>query len=362
VDSDRATVGAAVDAASSLPAGKAHRALWPACLAALLSLLCLPAPAKTAAPPFWGFALDGYPVTEDRLLQLEAQTGLFPQLVVFFLQWPAPGESQPFPAESLEVIWSRGAVPCLTWEPMFIREGQEVTISAAAILGGQYDDYLRRFAEGARLWGRPFLIRFAHEMNLDRYHWGTEREGYGPQSPQLYRRLFRYVVDRFRRAGADNVRWVFCPNAESVPNPSLDAAAFWNRPEAYFPGADVVDILGMDGYNWGTTRRQETDGWTSRWQSFTEIFTPLYGILKDLAPDKPLLVFETACVTEGGDRREWLRAAFRTAERWNLRGISWFQADKEAHWGIDGRADAEAVRIIRQATSAARFWIEREIR
>lgn len=322
-------------------------------------LILLSSPVGAAEAPLWGFTLDGYPVTEARLAGLESDTGVPPQIVVFFLQWPAPGETGPFPGESLEAIWSQGAVPCLTWEPMYYRNGQEIMIPAEEILGGKYDSYLKDFARHARQWERPFLIRFAHEMNLDRYHWGTDRKRYSPESPQLYRKMFRYVVERFRHEGAINVRWVFCPNAESVPHGSYHSTSAWNRPEAYYPGGDIVDILGMDGYNWGKTKTKDKDGWESRWQSFREIFEPLYRNLKRLAPEKPILIFETASVTNGGDRTAWLREALTVVGEWELSGVCWFQADKEADWRLDIRRDAQSVGNVRRATSAAQAWIRR---
>ena len=312
-------------------------------------LLALAAPVGAADPPFWGFALDGSPITGARLAELEGTTGLSPRMVVFFLQWPSPGEGGVFPEESLEAIAARGALPCLTWEPMFIREGAETAIAAESILAGRYDGYVREFALRARAWGKPFVIRFAHEMNLSRYHWGTDPEGYGPASPELYRRMFRHVVDIFRSSGATNVLWAFCPNAESVPNPSSGSLAAWNRPEAYWPGDDWVDILGMDGYNWGRTKVVERDGWESRWQSFREIFGPLRRALRELAPAKPIVVFETASVAAGGVREDWLREALAEATDWGIRGVCWFYADKEEDW----RLDAAGVAIVRRGTSAA---------
>lgn len=329
-------------------------------LIALLVVLLpvLVTPIEAAGFPFWGLTLDGYPITAERLDDLQDRTGLTARMVVFFLQWPAPGDKGPFPRESLEAIWSRGAVPCLTWEPMYYREGREIMVPAEAIIGGHYDAYLHFFAESARLWGRPLLIRFAHEMNLERYHWGTERQSYGPASPAIYRRMFRYVTELFRKDKALNVRWVFCPNAESVPDLSYDPAAAWNSPGAYYPGDDAVDILGMDGYNWGYSRTKEKDGWQSRWQSFQEIFEPLYGQLKRIAPGKPILVFETASVAGGGDRTVWLREAMEMASVWNLKGICWFQAAKEVDWRLEIPRDRRGIDIVLQNTSAAETRIE----
>ncbi|MHB8907541.1 MAG: glycoside hydrolase family 26 protein [Syntrophales bacterium] len=319
----------------------------------LIALLALAAPAEAAERPFWGFTLDGFPITAERLADVEKQTGLSARMVVLFLQWPAPGEPLLFPEGSLDAIRSQEAMPCLTWEPMYYREGRETTVSAESILSGGYDAYLNDFAARARAWGKPFVIRLAHEMNLDRYHWGTDGAGYGPASPELYRRMFRHIVEIFRRRGATNVQWAFCPNAESVPHRSYDPSACWNTPEAYYPGDDWVDILGMDGYNWGNTRTMKKDGWESRWRSFREIFEPLYRTFRQLAPGKPIVVFETATVSAGGDRCRWIREALETATAWDLRGICWFQVDKETDWRLDVHRDAAGVEIVRRGTAHA---------
>jgi hypothetical protein len=307
--------------------------------------------AGTGTPPFWGFAVDGHPVSGRQLELLEAETGLPAQMVVFFLQWPPAGraETSPFPEESLEAIWSRGGLPCLTWEPMYYEGGKEIVVPFGKILGGAYDRFLEDFAERAARWGRPFVIRFAHEMNLSRYAWGTGGSAYGPDSPDIYRRMFRHVVSVFRRQGADNVLWAFCPNVESVPDVSFDPSAEWNRAENYYPGGDWIDILGMDGYNWGRSRTRERDGWESRWATFRETFESLHARLRALAPEKPIVVFETASVSEGGGRSQWLREALEAAKLWRIRGIAWFQADKDNNWRIsrpevpplDGRLNPE---------------------
>jgi mannan endo-1,4-beta-mannosidase len=170
--------------------------------------------------------------------------------------------------------------------------------------------------------------------------------------------MFRYVVDLFRRDGAENVKWIFCPNAESVPNLSSDSGASWNTPESYFPGEDVVDVLGMDGYNWGDAKTKSKDGWLSRWQSFREIFEPLYVCLKRIAPVKPVIVFETASVTSGGDRTVWLREAMAAASAWDLRGVCWFQVEKEVDWRLELKRDMKSIDIVREKTSTGEIRIE----
>jgi len=326
--------------------------------AACLGVLLLAGSLSAGELPFWGFAVDGYPVTGQKLREIEGETGLPAQMVVFFLQWPSlrTEESGSFPEESLDAVWRSGALPCLTWEPMYYEGEKEIIIPSAAILGGSYDRFLEEFADRAARWKKPLIIRFAHEMNLSRYAWGTGAVGYGPDSPEIYRRIFRHVVSVFRRRGADNVLWAFCPNVESVPDVSYDPSAAWNQAENYYPGGDWIDIVGMDGYNWGASRTGERHGWQSRWASFRETFAPLHERLRALAPEKPVVVFETASVAAGGDRAQWLREALETAQQWNLRGIAWFHVSKDNDWRISRREVPSAEGLWRQERGAAQEW------
>ncbi len=309
--------------------------------------------------PFFGVALDGYPITKDRLEKIKGEIGTSPGIVSFFLQWPSMKNQvfSHFPNATLNAIWQTGAVPCLTWEPMYYSEGREIMISGADILKGAYGLYLLEFARRAALWEKPFMIRLAHEMNVARYHWGTKKSDYGPESPGIYKSLFRYVVTLFQKAGARNVLWVFCPNAESVPNTSYDPSASWNRIENYYPGDEYVDILGIDGYNWGTTQTMAKNGWNSQWQSFAAIFQHPVKTLRQLAPEKPLMVFETASVSQGGDKSSWIKNAFDTAKAWELGGLVWFQVKKENDWRINSDGAVSFKHIGKTGGCSPHQWI-----
>lgn len=309
----------------------------------------------------WGLALDGYPITDVMLDNAQKEVRLAPaQIIVFFLQWPQAAEDGKFPGESLDAIAGRGAVPCLTWEPMYYKDGKEITIPYEKILKGDYDAYIASFALAARKWKRPLIVRFAHEMNLERYHWGTDKDGYGPRSPEIYRRMFRYVVSAFRGAGASNVLWAFCPNAESLPDPSIDPVNSWNEVANYFPGDDFVDLVGTDGYNWGVTQTRERTGWDSRWRSFPELFRPVVNQLRAIAPGKPLFVFETSTVVEGGDKELWIREAVRTAREWDIRGLVWFQVQKEQDWRFRIGITDSCAASIRPELTCKRDWLKQK--
>jgi beta-mannanase len=285
-------------------------------------------------PPLWGFALDGYPIDENRLVDLQKQTGLDPEFINFFVQWPQQGEKGLVPVPSLDAIWSFGAVPCMTWEPFYYKDDQRHFISYKDLLNHQYDDYLSACAEAIRIWNKPVIMRLMHEMNLKEYHWGTDE--FSEKSPEIYIQMYRYIVDFFRKKQVRNVFWAFCPNCDSVPFEQ------WNLAANYYPGHNYVDILGMDGYDWGTPAR-----------TFEDIFLPLLNELRRLA-DKPVIVFETATVSQGEDRQIWIEQALSVAAKWNLRGIIWFQVNKEHDWELKFSQSGP----IRKAVSPAQQWIQ----
>lgn len=321
------------------------------CLLGVVFITQLASPRELPCRPIWGNAMDGLPITSQMLNDVAKSTGLKPKMVVFFLQWPRPGQPGFFPSASLRAIKEFGATPVLTWEPMYLDEkGCEHAIPLKDILSGSYDQYLDDFADNTRQLGFRLIIRLAHEMNLERYHWGTAKDAYGPDSPAIYKELYRYVVHRFKARRAGNALWAFCPNAESLPHPQWHGAA-WNRAANYYPGDDVVDILGMDGYNWGLTQTKARHGWNSRWLGFHQIFGPLREELTSQAPDKPIVVFETACAIKGGDRKQWLRGALRAADEWRLTALCWFQADKEVDWRLIEPRDTGALDYLRGNTA-----------
>jgi len=191
--------------------------LHPALL--LASLMSVSAGSASAGPipPEFGFAVEGLP-DRSALRTLASVTGVQPRLVLFYLSWPAKPEAGFFPGASLRSIESIGALPVLTWQPMFSgpKKGEQL-IPAELITAGTYDVYLDQMARESREFGKLFLIRFAHEMNLARYHWGGALDQFGPESPARYRAMYRYVVGKFRAQGANNVRGSFPPMRTPCP-------------------------------------------------------------------------------------------------------------------------------------------------
>lgn len=291
---------------------------------------------------FWGFGIEGYPIEKAQLKTLSDESKLKPQLISFYIQWPDSGNKTGELKSSLDAIWSIGAVPSITWEPMYFKDSQKKTIPVEDILKGNFDEYIKAFAEEIKLFVNPVIIRFAHEMNLSEYHWGTEEKNYGSSSPAAYIKMFRYVVEAFRANKVKNVLWAFCPNCDSIPNEP------WNVASAYYPGDAYVDLLGMDGYNWEKPHR-----------SFEETFSRLYYELKKINDSLPIIVFETATPKHTPDRKKWIEDAVLSAKQWKLRGIIWFQVNKENDW----RINAEEVALIHEHSEvSSQNWAARRLR
>lgn len=313
----------------------------------LLSLLSSCTDNNTSSKKlFWGFAIEGFPVTPQKIEELEKETRVPAQMVLFYLQWSVSVEDAKGLTSSLETIWDSGAVPCLTWEPTIVENGVEKAIPYDDILNGHYDPYILFFAEEAKSWKKPFIIRLAHEMNLSRYHWGTDADKFGPESPEIYVKMFRYLVNFFKEKNVGNVIWAFCPNANSIPDEP------WNVISKYYPGDKYVDILGMDGYNRNTKENPL--------QTFEEIFKKPFQELKKIAPDKPIFVFETATVDREGEKKlksKWIKDALVTAKSWGLKGIVWFQVNKEEDWRINQNEDYSYIPAIHSKDSFLQLWL-----
>lgn len=203
---------------------------------------------------------------------------------------------QQFPLITLETVADLGSIPVVTWGPWLTgfenRLHPDLPLRAdrergglAAVARGVYDFYLDDWARDAADYGRPILLRFAHEMNDPyRYPWGPQNN-----APGDYIAAFRHVVERFRVAGAVNVLFVWAPHVG------------YQGMSAFYPGDDWVDWIATGVLNYGTAAR-----W-SAWWSFDDIFGKSYADLA--AYGKPIMIAELGSLAVGGDRIRWFADA-----------------------------------------------------
>lgn len=231
-----------------------------------------------------------------------------------FVLWFEDFASGP-PLLELDAVALRGATPVITWEPWLWRSDTSEWI-VPKINSGCYDDYVDHWAAELADRSEEILLRFGHEFNGTWYPWSPA----GGTSAQSYVDAWRRIHRRFAARGADNVRWVWCPSAGMPERPRL---AQW------YPGDDVVDILGVDGYNWGATRP-----W-SAWRTVGDIFGDDVRELTELVETAPILVTEVACAGAGGDKPAWITELVEwLAAEPRVTGLIWFDHDKETDWRL----------------------------
>jgi beta-mannanase len=269
------------------------------------------------------------PGSLEGIAALEADLGRSLDIVHFFQGWGV--EDNRFDADRAAAIVARGAEPMVTWEPWDYRRGtDQPEYRLRRIVAGDHDDYIRQWGRDLRDFGHEVLLRFAHEMNHDAYPWGVGVQG---NTGRDYVRAWRRVVRLVRAEGATNVRFVWCPVAPYPGSPGLRGC---------FPGDRFVDVVGMDGYNAGTAA-----DWGG-WLSFTEIFGPLYRRVRRLS-DRPVMVCETGCAEEGGNKARWITRAFQRElpQRFPaVTAVVWFNERREADWRLDSSpATLEAARV-----------------
>lgn len=208
-----------------------------------------------------------------------------------------------------EAITALGAVPMVSWQPP--------AGDLSAVARGEHDAHARAWAAAAAKWGGRLLLRFAHEMNGTWIPWRSE--------PHTFRDAWHRLRRIFAEQAARNVEWVWSPHVRE-----RRAGDF--RP--YFPGADAVEWLALDGYNWGRSQP------LSRWRGFDAIFERSYRDIVELAPATPLMIAEIGCAEQGGDKSAWIREAFLAAlpERYPAaRAVAWFNANPPGHadWRVE---------------------------
>ncbi|HWR29953.1 MAG TPA: glycosyl hydrolase, partial [Negativicutes bacterium] len=163
------------------------------------------------------------------------------------------------------------------------------------ILDRQYDEYFREYAKSLKAFGHPVLFRLNNEMNGD---WCWYSAMYAGKDTDIYKAVWRHIHNLFDEVGVDNVLWVWNPHDTSLPDFK------WNHPLMYYPGDDVVDIIGITGYNTGTYFPGE------KWRTFHDIYKQVDVNYSDWF-DKPFMITEFGSNSVGGDKAAWIDSMFR---------------------------------------------------
>jgi hypothetical protein len=318
-------------------------------------------------------------VTLEQIEEFEGMVGKHQAIVASSSYW---GE-QRFPMTNLQVIWRHGAVPLVFWSPWdkpYAEDAGPDQFSLPAILEGKWDAYIDAWADGARQFGHPMMVSFANEANGNWFPWSGWYYGAGKtlvepgapeplptpppkwappvpvpyQGPEMFKKAYRYVVDRVRARGARNVLWVFHAMNYSIPQ------EYWNMVQQYYPGSDYVDWIGLSVYG----QQYEDD----RWSPFLPLLEWPLAEVSRLDPSKPLMLAEWGVgeFLGKGSKAAFVAEAFETmrvrfpqvkaAVFWHER----WQNEEGGYSNLRVNSSPESLAAYRQGV-ADPFWLDRPI-
>jgi hypothetical protein len=170
-----------------------------------------------------------------------------------------------------------------SWEPHCIEASEENEATCIAfrdISTGRLDAYLTQVAASLKQFPHDIYVRPWAEMNAN---WSPYRPGTnGPLAGSVaeFKTAWRYLYTFFKQRGVHNLRFVFNPDA-AVDSDHADLQEIW-------PGAEFVDVLGIDGYNWGDSGHPGGNTWLE----FEAVFGGMYESLSALHPSAPVWICE----------------------------------------------------------------------
>jgi len=271
----------------------------------------LPSALPTAAAPYVGFSVPGFPPNPDHLVTLENATGVQATAVSLYMSL---GKKLDFAVVSS--LRSSGVLPVV--------EIDSDTIPLRNIATGAEDTVLRYYARQIASVHGTVAIDFDHEFNGPWFGWGFNHE-----PAATFVAAWRHVVTIFRQNGATNVAWLWNPN---VSGSSTTAIRPW------YPGNSWVTMMGLDGYFYTPKA------------TFSTVFGPTLTQI-DAFTHRPILIVETGA-NPSASRPAQIRDLFEGARKAGIVGIIWFDYHKYVghNWFIDN--DPAALAAFRQAADA----------
>lgn len=309
------------------------------CAGTTMALATSAARADTGGQPLaLGAYVSGFQGTGTQLSQFEAQLGANVAVSSSFRGW-----GDLFPDANQLADSDSGHALLVAWDLGATADTRFTTFTAH-----EHDDYLAQEASVAASYGQPLYVRPWPEMNGDWTAFQPTRSGDRPAGGTYaeFIAAWRYLVTFFRDHGATNVRWVF--------NPTADTYAGTTPISAIWPGRSYVDVLGLDGYNWGT-------GGIFTWRSFQNIYTTQYNRITALDPSLPVWICEFgskepteddgAPIDTTHSKASWYRSMMSWLDGTRVTALVMFDVYKERDWRI--ASDPAALRFMRSVAATA---------
>jgi beta-mannanase len=180
------------------------------------------------------------------------------------------------------------------------------------------------------------ILRPMPEPNTPWYAWSGM---VNKNAPGDYAKAWARVRQVVRNSGGKRIKLMWAPYVRSIPDTPENAIA------AYFPGAEMVDLVGASGYNFG-----QVGGLA--WTEPEALFEDVYRQVSALSP-KPFWVAETGSTNAGGSKAAWIAqlAILRSAIP-NLGGIVWYDArDPNGDFRVGSKQARKAFKGLARRTS-----------
>jgi mannan endo-1,4-beta-mannosidase len=249
----------------------------------------------------------GAPESYAGIAAFTKTTGVNPGVVSYYSGW-----NEPFQTGFAAKAARHGALTLVQIDP--------TNISLAAIASGQYDNYLRTYANSVRSFGHKVILGFGHEMNGPWYSWGWTHS-----RAKMFVAAWRHVVDVFRQQGASNVIWLWTVNVDPPNDNAIQNPARW------WPGSSYVNWVGIDGYYLKNS-----------WQ-FAPLFGPTIKIAHSLSRMPiPIIISEVGAAT--ADQPAKIADLFAGVRAYGLLGFVWFDTNGSRNWTLTTPAAIAAFR------------------
>lgn len=173
--------------------------------------------------------------------------------------------------------------------------------------------------------GRHILVAPLPEMNISDHPWSGNPAGY----KDGYRRIRRAFLDE--GLTPQKIRFVFAPNGVSNTRDGSGKLLLY---EDYYPGDEIVDIIGFAKLNYGEP-----------WRDYEVTFQRHIDQLRaQISLTKPILITQTGSIETGanGESRDtWLTEMFSLEAHDQVIGAVYFNRNKDYDWRvlINGQLD-----------------------
>jgi mannan endo-1,4-beta-mannosidase len=268
-----------------------------------------PPPARASLRPslasYLGVYEKGSPPSLVPIQDFAAAAGREPNLAEIFSGW-----AEPFNSAFASTAYAKAITLLVQIDP--------TDASVAAIAAGDYDSYLRAYADSVRAFGHAVVIGFGQEMNAPWYSWG-----YGHVPAATFVAAWRHLVSLFRQQGAGNVTWLWTIAADT---PGTGPIASW------WPGDQYVTWVGLDGFYYLPS------------DTFDTLFGPTVDQVRSFT-SKPMLLSETAVGPDAGQFAK-IQDLFSGITTHRMLGLVWFDVDQDQgiyhqDWRIEDNQAAE---------------------